>query len=87
MLYVRERREWPHLSFTWKDAIIDDRFTGSLTYLLLWPEDGVMKKEDIRCCMDGSIFYRKAEENTRKQQAKLQSKTSPQLIARAKKSI
>jgi len=31
------------------------------TYLLLWPQDGVMKKDDVRRVMDGSIFYEKAE--------------------------
>jgi len=35
---------------------------GIATYLLLWPEDGIMKKEDIRGIYDGSIFYKKAEE-------------------------
>lgn len=32
------------------------------TYLLIWPEDGLMRKEDVRQIYDGSIFYRKAEE-------------------------
>ncbi|KAF2489485.1 Caleosin-domain-containing protein [Lophium mytilinum] len=32
------------------------------TYLLLWPDDGVMKKDDVRRIFDGSIFYQKAEE-------------------------
>jgi len=27
------------------------------TYLMLWPEDGKMKKEDIRGIYDGSLFY------------------------------
>ncbi|KAI1610842.1 caleosin domain-containing protein [Exophiala viscosa] len=31
-------------------------------YLLLWPEDGIMRKEDIRGIYDGSIFYKKADE-------------------------
>jgi peroxygenase len=30
---------------------------GIATYLLLWPEDGRMKKEDIRRVYDGSLFY------------------------------
>lgn len=34
-------------------------------YLLLWPEDGVMKKDDLRRVYDGSIFYQKAEEHKR----------------------
>jgi hypothetical protein len=35
---------------------------GTATYLLLWPPDGVMKKDDVRRVMDGSIFYEKAEQ-------------------------
>jgi hypothetical protein len=30
---------------------------GFATYLMLWPEDGRMMKEDIRGIYDGSIFY------------------------------
>jgi hypothetical protein len=40
------------------------RWTGSLltnagtaTWLMLWPEDGRMMKEDVRGVFDGSIFY------------------------------
>jgi hypothetical protein len=36
---------------------------GIGAYLLIWPEDGVMRKEDIRGIYDGSIFYRKADEH------------------------
>ncbi|KAL7938007.1 Caleosin related domain-containing protein [Trichoderma chlorosporum] len=32
------------------------------TYFLLWPEDGRMKKEDIRKIYDGSLFYEIAKE-------------------------
>jgi peroxygenase len=32
-------------------------FEGLATYLMLWPEDGRMMKEDIRGIYDGSIFY------------------------------
>lgn len=28
-----------------------------MTYVLLWPEDGVVKKEDARRVLDGSIFH------------------------------
>ena len=60
--------------------------TGLATYLLLWPEDGVMRKEDIRGVFDGSIFYKKAEEYKRKQErTRSQSRTSPSLVARVKK--
>ncbi|KAG9223447.1 hypothetical protein PLEOSDRAFT_1095851 [Pleurotus ostreatus PC15] len=30
-------------------------------YLLLWPADGLMKKEDIRAIYDGSLFYTLAQ--------------------------
>ncbi|KAK4938798.1 hypothetical protein LTR10_020805 [Elasticomyces elasticus] len=36
------------------------------TYLLLWPEDGIMRKEDVRGIYDGSIFYKKADDYARK---------------------
>lgn len=36
------------------------------TYLLIWPADGILKKEDIRTVYDGSIFYKRAEETRRK---------------------
>ncbi|KAG6015087.1 hypothetical protein E4U41_004707 [Claviceps citrina] len=32
-------------------------FEWLATYILLWPEDGKMKKEDVRRVYDGSIFY------------------------------
>lgn len=32
-------------------------FEWMATYILLWPEDGRMKKEDIRGVYDGSLFY------------------------------
>ncbi|KAK0876062.1 hypothetical protein LTR87_010114 [Friedmanniomyces endolithicus] len=35
-------------------------------YLLLWPEDGVIRKEDIRRVFDGSIFQQKADEYAEK---------------------
>lgn len=61
---------------------------GLATYLLLWPEDGIMRKEDIRRIYDGSIFYKKAEEYERKKEMtqREQSKgTSPKLISLARK--
>jgi peroxygenase len=35
--------------------------TGIATYIMLWPKDGRMMKEDIRGIYDGSIFYTIAE--------------------------
>lgn len=43
--------------FGWGAAI----FEWLATWILLWPEDGRMMKEDIRGVYDGSIFYRIAE--------------------------
>jgi len=42
-------------------------FEWLATYLLLWPADGIMKKEDIRRVYDGSIFQFKADEYAKKQ--------------------
>lgn len=28
-----------------------------MTYVLLWPEDGIVRKEDARRVIDGSIFH------------------------------
>jgi len=43
--------------------------TGGATYLMLWPEDGKMRKEDIRAVFDGSIFYVIAERRTKGQKS------------------
>lgn len=32
-------------------------FEWGMTYVLLWPEDGVVRKEDARRVLDGSIFH------------------------------
>ncbi|KAI5360814.1 Putative EF-hand domain pair protein [Septoria linicola] len=40
------------------------------TYLLLWPEDGVMQKEEVRMVFDGSIFQYKADEYAKKRERK-----------------
>lgn len=64
-----------------------DVIIGLATYLLLWPEDGILRKEDIRGVYDGSIFYTKAEEYERKkkQRQEQQKGTSPKLISMAHK--
>jgi len=41
---------------------------GLATYLLLWPDDGIMRKDDIRGIYDGSIFYKKEAEYQRKKE-------------------
>ena len=60
---------------------------GLATYLLLWPDDGVMRKEDIRGIYDGSIFYKKAEEYERNKKMRpgQHKGTSPRLISMAQK--
>jgi hypothetical protein len=42
-------------------------FEWLVTYILLWPKDGRMKKEDIRGVYDGSIFYTIAASRTKKE--------------------
>jgi hypothetical protein len=39
---------------------------GIATWLMLWPEDGKMRKEDIRRIYDGSLFYVIAERRSGK---------------------
>jgi peroxygenase len=44
--------------FGWTAAFLE----WFATYLLLWPEDGILRKDDIRRVFDGSIFQAKADE-------------------------
>ncbi|KAH6652973.1 Caleosin related protein-domain-containing protein [Truncatella angustata] len=41
-------------------------FEWLATYLMLWPEDGKIYKEDIRAIYDGSIFYKMADRRSGK---------------------
>lgn len=41
---------------------------------MLWPEDGVMKKDDVRRVYDGSIFFDIAEKRAAKQNPRAQDK-------------
>ena len=59
---------------------------GLATYLLIWPDDGIMRKEDIRGIYDGSIFYKKADKRRfKKMQTHQQSRTSPTLVNKVQK--
>ncbi|EXJ88112.1 hypothetical protein A1O1_05040 [Capronia coronata CBS 617.96] len=44
-------------------------FEWSITYIMLWPEDGEMRKEDIRRVCDGSLFYTIAARRAKNQPA------------------
>ncbi|KAK5125000.1 hypothetical protein LTR85_001190 [Meristemomyces frigidus] len=44
--------------FGWSAAFLE----WLATYLLLWPEDGILRKEDVRRVLDGSIFQYKADQ-------------------------
>ena len=46
--------------------------------LLLWPEDGIMRKGDVRRVYDGSIFRHKADEYAEKQAEKAKGATKQQ---------
>ena len=35
---------------------------GTSLYLMLWPKNGIIAKEDVRRMFDGSLFYEIAEE-------------------------
>lgn len=43
--------------------------TGLSLYLLLWPEDGIVRQEDVRRVYDGSIFPELASKRTGKMKA------------------
>ena len=45
-------------------------FEWLATYLFLWPEDGIIKKEDVRKIYDGSIFFEVAERRKRKREVR-----------------
>ncbi|KAF9154850.1 hypothetical protein BG015_011795 [Linnemannia schmuckeri] len=40
-------------------------FEWTATYLMLWPDDGIMRKEDIRRVYDGSIFHEWAAKSSK----------------------
>ncbi|MCJ1408245.1 hypothetical protein MMC19_002319 [Ptychographa xylographoides] len=72
--------------FGWTASILE----WVATYLLLWPDDGIMRKEDIRMVYDGSIFQKKADEYQRKQRVMRnlrQSSTSPSLVQSVQKHL
>jgi peroxygenase len=60
---------WSDITRFWREQRMVFDFFGQgatlfewwLVYLLLWPEDGVMRKEEVRGVYDGSLFYVKAE--------------------------
>lgn len=39
-------------------------------YLLIWPDDGIMRKESVRQSFDGSLFQRKADEYAERKEKK-----------------
>jgi hypothetical protein len=41
---------------------------GIATWILLWPEDGRIEKEDIRQIYDGSLFFEIAARREKKKQ-------------------
>lgn len=53
------------------------RTAGVATYLLIWPADGVLRKEDVRGVFDGSMFYKKAEQY---KQERMRFKTQKRLF-------
>lgn len=49
--------------FGWTASFLE----WTATYLLIWPEDGILRKEDVRAVFDGSIFQKKADQHAKKQ--------------------
>ncbi|KZF23363.1 Caleosin-domain-containing protein [Xylona heveae TC161] len=48
-------------------------FEWLAVYLLVWPKDGILRKQDVRGAFDGSLFHKKAEEYSRKKAGKKKS--------------
>ncbi|KAF2715834.1 Caleosin-domain-containing protein [Polychaeton citri CBS 116435] len=44
--------------FGWSAAFLE----WTATYLLVWPADGILRKEDVRRVIDGSLFQHKADQ-------------------------
>jgi peroxygenase len=42
-------------------------FEWLATWILLWPRDGIIRKDDMRAIYDGSIFWKIAKEQRMKQ--------------------
>ncbi|PWW79761.1 Caleosin-domain-containing protein [Tuber magnatum] len=67
---VSKRQIWEGISaqrcaadfFGWTAEALE----WTATYLLLWPEDGILRKEDVRGVYDGSIFPEMAGRQTAK---------------------
>ncbi|KAI9676336.1 MAG: hypothetical protein M1817_000493 [Caeruleum heppii] len=53
-------------------------FEWLAVYLLLWPDDGILRKEDVRGIFDGSIFFKKRDETQRKRAEKKQARQEKQ---------
>ncbi|KAG9006096.1 hypothetical protein FRB94_001001 [Tulasnella sp. JGI-2019a] len=51
------------------------------TYLLLLPEDGRMKKEDVKGVFNGTIFYKIADENKQKKRIEIEAAQERRRIA------
>lgn len=45
-------------------------FEWLATYLLFWPEDGVVTREQLRSVYDGSIFFQMAKDTKFREQQK-----------------
>jgi hypothetical protein len=62
--------EYFRVCVLWFIQVTDMLCAGLATYILLWPEDGRMMKEDIRRIYDGSIFYEVAERRAKEKKRK-----------------
>ncbi|KAJ7437441.1 Caleosin related protein-domain-containing protein [Mycena galericulata] len=61
--------------FGWFAAV----FEWGTTYLLLWPEDGRVSKQDVHDILDGSLFPRLAEKNAKEGNTKKTQQDVPDI--------
>lgn len=55
-----------------KSVLEANGVAGGMTYVLLWPDDGVVRKEDARRVLDGSIFHEMTMKPRKSKAAKAQ---------------
>ncbi|CAK5274073.1 unnamed protein product [Mycena citricolor] len=61
-------------------------FEWLATYLLLWPEDGRVSKQDVHDVMDGSLFYKLAKKTRDKRDADNASRSYAEVVSDTKRS-
>ena len=68
-----------HIALPSLEPYLNTVFPGLAAYLTIWPEDGIMRMEDVRGVLDGSYLYqvagdRRTAYSEKEMQDKIQSK-------------